>query len=227
MLIQFSSDLSTRIPAVTFGTATVSNVHVSAGDQRLWQRLEAQSQELSRQFSLEKLSEQPRITAVRGMQKSFGFDPTRYRPSSEALLRRILKGQGLHQVNTAVDVNNLCSLEFGLPMCVYDLQHVRGAVTVRIAPPDTTYPGIGRQIFQVGNKVIIADDEGVMGTTVSDAERTCVTTETTQIFIVIYAPLGSDRATIQRYALIAAQRMMEFNGGLVSDIDASSVQESL
>jgi DNA/RNA-binding domain of Phe-tRNA-synthetase-like protein len=227
MLIQFSSDLLTRIPAVTFGMATVNNVHVSASDERLWQQVEAQGQALSQQFSLDKLSEQPRITSVRSMQKSFGFDPTRYRPSSEALLRRILKGQGLHQINTAVDVNNFCSLEFGLPMCVYDLQHARGAVTVRIAPSDTNYPGIGRQTFQVGNKVIIADDEGVMGTTVSDSERTRVTTETTQLLIVIYAPAGSDRATIQRYALIAAQRMMEFNGGQVSDIAASSVQECL
>lgn len=225
MLIQFTSDLSTRIPGVTFGMATVSNVHVSTGNEHLWQQVEVQGQELKRQYVLDKLAEQPCITAVRGMQKSFGFDPTRYRPSSEALLRRILKGQGLHQINTAVDVNNLCSLEFGLPMCVYDLQHVRGTVTVRIAPSDTAYPGIGRQIFQVGNKVIIADDEGVMGTTVSDSERTRVTAETTQILMVIYAPAGSDRATIQRYALIAAQRMMEFNGGQVSDIDASSVQE--
>jgi DNA/RNA-binding domain of Phe-tRNA-synthetase-like protein len=227
MLIQFAPDLSTRIPAVIFGTATVSNVHINPGNERLWQQVEAQGQELSRRFSLDTLTEQPRITAVRSMQKSFGFDPTRYRPSSEALLRRILKGQGLYQINTAVDVNNLCSLEFGLPMCVYDLQHVRGAVIVRIAPPDTQYPGIGRQTFQVENKVIITDDEGVMGTTVSDAERTRVTTETTQLLIVIYAPAGSDRAMIQRYALIAAQRMMEFNGGQVSDIDASSVQESL
>lgn len=225
MHIQFAPELSTRIPAVTFGTATVSNVHVSAGNEQLWQEVEAQGQALSQEYALDKLGEQARITAVRSMQKSFGFDPTRYRPSSEALLRRILKGQGLHQINTAVDVNNLCSLEFGLPMCVYDLQHVRGTVTVRIAPLDTSYPGIGRQTFQVGNKVIIADAEGVMGTTVSDSERTRVTTETTQILIVIYAPAGSDRATIQRYALIAAQRMMEFNGGQVSDIDASSVQE--
>jgi DNA/RNA-binding domain of Phe-tRNA-synthetase-like protein len=225
MLIQLAPDLSTRIPAVTFGMATISGVHVRAGDARLWQQVEAMGRQMSQLFTLEKLSEQPRITAVRSMQRSFGFDPTRYRPSSEALLRRILKGQGLHQVNTAVDVNNLCSLEFNLPMCVYDLQYVRGEVKVCIAEPDTAYPGIGRQTFQVENKVIIADDDGVMGTTVSDSERTRVTTETTQILIAIYAPSTSDRATIQRYALIAAQRMMEFNGGQVCDIDAVSVQE--
>ena len=169
MLICLAPDLQTRIPAVTFGMATISGVQVRAGEERLWQQIEELSRQMSQQFTLEKLSEQPHITAVRSMQKSFGFDPTRYRPSSEALLRRILKGQGLYQINTAVDVNNFCSLEFGLPMCVYDLQHVRGGVRVCIGEPDTAYPGIGRQTFQVGNKVIIADDEGVMGTTVSDS----------------------------------------------------------
>lgn len=223
MLIQLDTSVQTRIPGVCFGFATFSGVCVQAHDERLWQQIVALGQQKREAFVLAKLSEQPAIAAVRTMQKSFGFDPTRYRPSSEALLRRILKGQELYQINTAVDVNNLCSLDFGLPMCIYDLQHVRGTVRIQIAEPDTAYPGIGRQQFQVENKVIFADDQGVMGTTVSDSERTKVTTETTQMLLAIYAPAGSDPATIQQYAALAAQRITTFNGGQASDIGVLTV----
>jgi len=174
-------------------------------------------------FSLDGLSVNGQIAAVRGLQKSFGFDPARYRPSSESLLRRVLKGQGLYQINTAVDVNNLCSLEFLLPMCSYDLRHVKGQVRVRIGEPGEEYPGIVRQVFQAENKVIIADDSGIMGSTVSDSERTKVSTETTDILLAIYAPATLDPRIIEHYATLAGQRMVEFNGGQACDISALTV----
>src|SRR5207248_2484529 len=136
-------------------------VTVRKSDERLWKQVEILSQRLASEFSLDRLSENERIGAVRGLQKAFGFDPTRYRPSSEALLRRVLKGLGLYQINTAVDVNNFCSLEFLLPMCIYDLQHIKGQPRVRIGESGEQYPGIGRQIFQMENKVVIADDDGI------------------------------------------------------------------
>jgi len=196
---------------------TINGVTVRERDERLWDQIETLCRRQAGEFVLERLSEYEQISTVRGLQKSFGFDPTRYRLSSEALLRRVLKGQGLYQINSAVDVNNLCSLEFLLPMCIYDLRHVKGQVWVRVGEPDETYPGIGRQVFQAANKVIIADDEGIMGSTVSDSERTKVTMETTDILLAIYAPANLDPQTIQRYAVLAGERMVEYNGGQASD----------
>src|SRR5207249_8869178 len=140
MQLQLNDNLKTRIPGVTFGTVTIQGVTVHERDERLWNHIEALSAKRAREFSLEKLSESKQIAAVRGLQKSFGFDPARYRPSSEALLRRVLKGQGLYQINTAVDVNNLCSLEFLLPMCSYDLSNVEGQVRVRVGEAGEAYP---------------------------------------------------------------------------------------
>ena len=223
MQLQLDETLKSRIAGVTFGMVTVRGVAVRESEERLWEKIERLSQRLAREFSLDRLSENEQIAAVRGMQKSFGFDPTRYRPSSEALLRRVLKGQGLHQVNSAVDVNNLCSLEWLLPMCIYDLRNVNGQARVRIGEPGEQYPGIGRQMFQAENKVIIADTSGVMGSTVSDSERTKVTTATTSILLAIYAPSNLDPRMIERYAALAGQRMVEFNGGQASDICALTV----
>ncbi len=223
MHLQLDERLKTRIPGVTFGMVTITSVTVRERDDRLWKQIEALCQKRAREFSLDRLSENEQIAAVRGLQKSFGFDPTRYRPSSESLLRRVLKGQGLYQINTAVDVNNLCSLEFLLPMCIYDLRHVKGRVQVRIGEPGEEYPGIGRHVFQAENKVIIADDSGIMGSTVSDSERTKVTTATTDILLAIYAPATIDPHIIERHAALVAQRMVEFNGGQANDILALTV----
>ncbi|HEU0002402.1 MAG TPA: phenylalanine--tRNA ligase beta subunit-related protein [Ktedonobacteraceae bacterium] len=223
MRLQLDDSLRSRIAGVTFGMVTIQGVTVRERNDRLWGQIEALSQRMASIFTLERLAENAQIAAVRGLQKSFGFDPTRYRPSSEALLRRVLKGQGLHQVNSAVDVNNLCSLEWLLPMCIYDLRNVNGQARVRIGEPGEQYPGIGRQMFQAENKVIIADASGIMGSTVSDSERTKVTTATTAILLAIYAPSNLDSRMIERYAALAGQRMVEFNGGQTSDICALTV----
>jgi DNA/RNA-binding domain of Phe-tRNA-synthetase-like protein len=223
MQLQLDDSLRNRIAGVTFGMVTIQGVTVSERNDRLWSHIETLSQRLASEFTLERLAGNAHIAAVRGLQKSFGFDPTRYRPSSEALLRRVLKGQGLHQVNSAVDVNNLCSLEWLLPMCIYDLRNVKGRARVRIGEPGEQYPGIGRQMFQAENKVIIADESGIMGSTVSDSERTKVTTATTDILLAIYAPPSLDPRMVERYAALAGQRMVEFNGGQASDICALTV----
>ncbi|HEY6284726.1 MAG TPA: phenylalanine--tRNA ligase beta subunit-related protein [Ktedonobacteraceae bacterium] len=224
MQLQLDEKLKTRIAGVTFGMLTIHGVTVRESDERLWKQVEILSQRLASEFSLDRLSENEQIDAVRGLQRSFGFDPTRYRPSSESLLRRVLKGQGLYQINTAVDVNNLCSLEFLLPMCSYDLRYVKGQVRVRIGEAGEEYPGIGRQVFQAENKVIIADDSGIMGSTVSDSERTKVSTETTDILLAIYGPANMDPRIIEQYATLAGLRMVEFNGGQARDISALTVR---
>ena len=223
MQIQLDEQLNTRIAGVTFGMVTIQGVTVRERDERLWKQIEILSQRLAREFSLDRLSENKQIAAVRGLQKSLGFDPTRYRPSSESLLRRVLKGPGLYQINTAVDVNNLCSLEFLLPMCSYDLRNVEGQVRVRMGKAGEEYPGIGRQVFQAENKVIFADDRGIMGSTVSDSERTKVSTQTTDILLAIYVPATIDQGIIERYATLAGQRMVEFNGGQAIDVCALTV----
>jgi DNA/RNA-binding domain of Phe-tRNA-synthetase-like protein len=211
------------MPGIIFGCVTINDLQVRERDEKLWDALEQLCQRLTYQYTLDKLGADSHIAAVRGMQKAFGFDPTRYRPSSEALLRRVLKSLGIYQINTAVDVNNWCSLEFLLPMCIYDLRMVKGQIRIRLGEAGEQYQGIGRQVFQMEGKVIVTDDEGVMGNTVSDSERTKVTRTTRDIFLMIYAPATCDRETIQQWTALAAQRMVEFNGGQASEALALTV----
>jgi DNA/RNA-binding domain of Phe-tRNA-synthetase-like protein len=202
---------------------TIRDVQVRERDERLWGAIEQLCRRLAGEYKLDNLGADSGITAVRGMQKAFGFDPTRYRPSSEALLRRVIKGLGIYQINTAVDVNNWCSLEFLLPMCIYDLRTVRGQICIRVGEAGEEYQGIGRQVFQMEGKVIVTDDTGVMGNTVSDSERTKVTCTTQEIFLMIYAPVGMNAEVVRQYAELAAQRMVAFNGGRASEAVAITV----
>ena len=217
-MLQIDETLRPDIVGTMLSVVVVNGVTVRTHDEALWSELEALGRRQAATYTLEGLSEYAPLAAVRAMQKSFGFDPTRYRPSSEALLRRILKGQGLHPVNTAVDVNNLCSLEFLLPMCMYDLGRVRGQVWLRRGREGEAYQGIGRQVFQMSGKVILADDEGIIGNTVSDSERTKVTTATNRILLVICAPAGYDTAVLRQHTALAAQRLIAWNGGQIDEL---------
>src|SRR5258708_14542612 len=114
MQLQLDDSLRARITGVTFGMVTIQGASVSERNDRLWSHIEALCQRQASEFTLERLSENPQIAAVRGLQKSFGFDPTRYRPSSEALLRRVLK-EGLHQVKSAGGGNKPRFPEWAFP----------------------------------------------------------------------------------------------------------------
>ena len=150
--------------------------------------------------------------AVRTMYKRVGIDPTKRRPSSEALLRRVRKGEGLPRINSMVDVCNWCSLEFQLPYGLYDAAHIEGGVVLRLGKEGESYPGIRKDDVHVGGRIALADDRGPFGNPTSDSARTMVTPATTRALVVVFAPRDIDARQLDRVVLITAQRMEEFTG---------------
>ena len=102
------------------------------------------------------------ITAVRTMYKRVGLDPTKTRPSSEALLRRVRKGDSLPRINAMVDVCNWCSLEFQLPYGLYDAAHIDGDVELRMGLAGESYPGIRKDAVHVDGRIALADRKSVV-----------------------------------------------------------------
>lgn len=133
-------------------------------------------------------------TAVRTMYKRVGLDPTKTRPSSEALWRRIRKGDPLPRVNSLVDVINWCSLESQLPFGLYDASRIRGDVTLRLGSEGEAYEGIRKDEVHVAGRLVLADQSGPFGNPTSDSARTMVTEDTRDAFVVIFAPAGLDAA---------------------------------
>lgn len=132
-------------------------------------------------------SEIPGLKEARDLYKSFGMDPSRHRPSSEALLRRVLNDKGLYRLNNAVDCCNLASLSYLLPIGMYDLALVQGDITLRTGGEGEEYAGIRKGPVHLHGRLGLFDQAGGFGSPTSDSARTCVTDATTSILAVIMA----------------------------------------
>jgi len=153
------------------------------------------------------------IAAVRTMYKRVGIDPTKRRPSSEALLRRVRKGEPLPRINSLVDICNWCSLEFQLPYGLYDAARIDGDVELRLGRDGESYAGIRKDEVHVGGRITLADSAGPFGNPSSDSARTMVTPATTRALVVVFAPREIDERHLRRVLELTAQRMGEFTGG--------------
>jgi DNA/RNA-binding domain of Phe-tRNA-synthetase-like protein len=150
------------------------------------------------------------IAAVRTMYKRLGIDPTKTRPSSEALLRRIRKGDPLPRINSLVDIINWTSLESQLSFGLYDAAHIHGRVTLRRGREGEAYAGIRKDTVHVGGRLVLADETGPFGNPTSDSARTMVTPATTSAIVVIYSPSGAADAVADRARVLTEQRIDEF-----------------
>ena len=151
--------------------------------------------------------------AVRTMYKRVGIDPTKTRPSNEALLRRVRKGDTIPRINSLVDIVNWCSLEFQLPYGLYDLSKINGPVTIRLGADGESYPGIRKDDVNVSGRITVADATGAFGNPTSDSARTMVTTATTDALVVIYAPAEIASAQVRRVLDVTSSRLADIVGG--------------
>ena len=145
------------------------------------------------------------LAPARRLYRALGIDPTTTRPSSEALLRRILQGKPFPSVNSAVEVCNLCSVSFLLPIGLYDAAKIRGAVTLRRGEPGEAYPGIRKDAVNVAGRPVLVDDVGPFGNPTSDSLRTSVTEGTSSLFMVIFAPADYAPAVLDAHVAVAAE----------------------
>jgi DNA/RNA-binding domain of Phe-tRNA-synthetase-like protein len=151
--------------------------------------------------------------AVRRMFKRVGLDPTKTRPSNEALLRRVRKELPFPRVNTLVDIINWCSLEFQLPYGLYDRRQVRGGVTLRLGCAGEAYAGIRKDTVHVAERIALVDDEGPFGNPTADSARTMVTIATTDALVVVFAPIEIDEPQLAHVLDVTAQRIAGLSGG--------------
>ena len=131
-------------------------------------------------------NEIPGIRGSRAAYKAFGRNPGRYRVSSEALIRRIRRGDELYHINSVVDVNNLISVKSGLSVGSYNLEKIHGTITLRKAAQGEGYTGIGKDFLDMENMLVLADEDGIFGSSMSDSTRAMVTMEARDILVVIY-----------------------------------------
>jgi len=140
-------------------------------------------------FVPDSLSSHPTVAALRGLFRAAGCDPTRYRPSSEALLRRVLKGEDLPAIHPLVDFNNCLSVELAVPCCVVGEGSFTPPVVLRAGRPGESYESL-RGPFNLEGKPLLADAEGPFGTPITDSQRVKVKEGTLRAWMVAYLPRG-------------------------------------
>lgn len=151
----------------------------------------------------------PVIANVRAAFKACGKDPSRYRPSSEALTRRVIAGKPLYQVNNVVDSGNLVSLMTGIPVGIYDTAKVEGDVQLRVGLEKESYDGIGRGPINLEGLPVLSDAQGPFGTPFSDSARTAVSDQTEHVILVLFG-LNVDIAHVEAAAEIADTLLTRF-----------------
>ncbi len=189
--VSLNPELKRAVPALALG-CVAARVAVEKYNESLWREINRHVAHLTSTFKTEQVNSISQIAAMRSAYKTLGKDPSRYRGSAEALLRRVLSGKGLYQINNIVDINNLVSLESFLPLGSYDLEQISGAVELRIGAAGETYKGIGKEEINIASLPVFADANGPFGSPTSDSERAMVRLGTRRVVMVVFSFTGLD-----------------------------------
>ena len=155
----------------------------------------------------------PGVQHARHFFRAIGLDPTKRRPSSEALLNRAIKRKELYSINTLVDVGNWCSLDFLLPTCIYDADKIQGDVTIRLGRSGEHYLALNNREIEFEDRFVLVDAFGPFGSPMTDSQRTAVTLETKNAVLGIWAPETYDDRELFKQAELFAERAVDHCGG--------------
>ena len=190
--ITLSEEIKAKWPQYR-GAAVYATVKNSPYDEALWAEIAHFTEHLRATETTESIKQQPAIVATRDAYRACGKDPSRYRPSAEALRRRLLRGLELYRIDTLVDLINLVSLRTGYSIGGFDADKIVGTdLCLGIGRADEPFEGIGRGALNIEHMPVIRDAIGGIGTPTSDHERTKMDVGTTHILAIINGYSGSE-----------------------------------
>lgn len=189
---------------VFVGAAVYAEVTNTPRSAALWEEIGDSLSSIASHNNTETLKQISGISATRQVYRALGKDPSRYRPSNEALIRRVLQGKGLYQISTLVDAVNLASIEYKYSIGGFDFDKIHGdTLTLGVGRHDEPYEGIGRGMLNIENLPVYRDSIGGIGTPTSDNERTKLSLNTTALLAIINGYDGNKpnvRACAERLA---------------------------
>ena len=152
----------------------------------LWEEIDRYVEELRSKYTVDSIKQISGIEATRQAYKACGKDPSRYRPSNEQLIRRVLQGKSLYQIDTAVDLINLASMRYGYSIGGFDYDRIVGdTITLGVGREGEPYEGIGRGVLNIAGMPVVRDAIGGIGTPTSDNERTKMSLQTTRLLALV------------------------------------------
>jgi len=213
--IQIDGELASKLQDFFLGIAVIGPVKVERSTDAFLEFEREKISEIRRKFKLETLKDEPIIKSYRQFYWSLGIDPTKVRPSSEALVRRCLQGAQIPKINNVVDAYNLASMETLIPMGAFDTDQIKFPITMRHAKPKENFVkigGFGETL--TGNELILADSEKVINIYPHrDSEFTKITFKTSRVLLIIAGIPGVDRAEITSATEKTCDYVTRFAGG--------------
>jgi len=190
--VKVGEEVCRLFPDLTLGVIECSIVNTPSSEM-LWDEINTLKESIKSTHTIETVNKRPAIAATRQAYKIFGKDPNRYRPSAEALCRRILRDLELYQVNTAVDLINLISIQTGYSIGGFDADKIVGQeITLGIGRENESFEAIGRGQLNISGLPVYRDEIGGIGTPTSDNERTKLSLSTTRLLMIVNAYSGKE-----------------------------------
>lgn len=190
MDIKINEELKRICPNIALAVLK-ADVNVKASSEMLLKEIDDYCNNfLKKEMKLEELASDLRIKDGREAYKALGKSPSKYRLSSEALIRRILQAKGLYRVNNIVDINNLISIKSRFPVGSYDTANISYPIILKKAEEGTTYKGIGKDSLNIENLPVLSDNQGIFGSPTSDSERAMIRDTSKSIIMCIYSFSG-------------------------------------
>lgn len=193
--IIISQEIKNKLPDLTLGCIEC-DVVISEENSDLWREIEAVCGIIGHSGELAEVGSNPAIRASRMAYRRCGKDPSRYRLSSESLMRRVVKGHQLYRINNVVDLVNLVSLKSGMSIGGYDVEKISGDVIFDIGKTDEPYEAIGRGDLNIASLPVFRDSISAFGSPTSDSVRTSVTGDTKR-FLMIIIGFSGDICTME------------------------------
>lgn len=218
--ITVSEEIKNACPGFK-GAAVYAEVSNTAFCQGLWDEIDAFTHELTTTTRTDDIKLQPAIAATREAYKRCGKDPSRYRPSAEALRRRLMRGIALYQIDTLVDLINLVSLRTGYSIGGFDADKIQGTcLELGVGRAEEPFEGIGRGVLNIDGLPVYRDAEGGIGTPTSDHERTKMDVGTTHILAIINGYSGQEG--LQEAAVMTQELLKRYagsDGGIILNFE--------
>ena len=175
------------------GAAVEADVVNTEYSEELWTEIEALGEKYKAEYTTETIKQISGIEATRRVYRACGKDPSRYRPASEALIRRMLQGKKLYQIDTLVDLINLASIAYGYSIGGFDADKFSGdTLTLGVGREGEPYEGIGRGMLNIAGLPVYRDAIGGVGTPTSDNERTKIDINTRRVLVLVNGYDGNE-----------------------------------
>jgi DNA/RNA-binding domain of Phe-tRNA-synthetase-like protein len=211
--INLSPDVCELIPGFKIGVIEYGNIKVDQSPQMLRGRLQLFQESIFFEMEDKAITDLEGIQEWRKIFKLTGKDPNRYRHSAEALYRRIQKQNYLPSIQSAIDLNNFYSLQYQIPIGIYDTGRLEGPVTIRIGKQAEEYTGLNGRSNSLQNLIVSADGQSAFGSPFVDSDRAPVTTDTTNALQIVYLRPSTDRENSEKLTESLMKMFVQIHGG--------------